>query len=129
MKAHEASKGHCTGVSSGAIGIVYNRELVARKNLPIPRTWEDLLNPAYKGEVQMPNPNSSGTAYTIIAGLIQIWNEDKAFDYLKKLHPTSTPIRVPERRRSSRWRAGRAPSRSASTWRRSRPSRADSRSS
>jgi iron(III) transport system substrate-binding protein len=87
IKAHEASKGYCTGVSSGAIGIVYNRELVARKNLPIPRTWEDLLNPAYKGEVQMPNPNSSGTAYTIIAGLIQIWNEDKAFEYLKKLHP------------------------------------------
>jgi iron(III) transport system substrate-binding protein len=87
IKAHEAAKGHCTGVSSGAIGIVYNRELVAKKNLPIPKTWEDLLNPAYKGEVQMPNPNSSGTAYTIIAGLIQIWNEDKAFEYLKKLHP------------------------------------------
>jgi iron(III) transport system substrate-binding protein len=87
VKAHEASKGHCVGVSSGAIGIVYNRELLQKKGFPVPKTWEDLLNPAFKGEVQMPNPNSSGTAYTIIAGLIQIWNEDKAFDYLKKLHP------------------------------------------
>lgn len=87
VKAHEAAKGHCTGVSSGAIGIVYNRELLARKGYPVPRSWEDLLNPAFKGEVQMPNPNSSGTAYTIIAGLIQIWDENRAFDYMKKLHP------------------------------------------
>jgi iron(III) transport system substrate-binding protein len=87
IKAHEASKGHCTGVSSGAIGIVYNRELLARKGFTVPRTWEDLLKPEYKNEVQMPNPNSSGTAYTIIAGLIQIWDENRAFDYLKRLHP------------------------------------------
>ncbi len=87
IKAHEAAKGHCTGVSSGAIGIFYDRELTARKNLPVPKTWEDLLDPACKGEVQMPNPNSCGTAYTNIAGLIQIWDEDKAFAYLKKLHP------------------------------------------
>lgn len=86
IKAHEQSKGHCVGVSSGAIGIVYNRELVQRKNLPVPKNWEDLLNPAYKGEVQMPNPNSSGAAYTIIAGLVHLWGEDKTFEYLKKLH-------------------------------------------
>jgi iron(III) transport system substrate-binding protein len=84
--AHRASQQNCVGVSSGAIGIAFNRELMQRKNLPIPRTWEDLLNPAYRGEVQLPNPNSSGTAYTIIAGLIQLWDEDRAFDYLKRLN-------------------------------------------
>jgi iron(III) transport system substrate-binding protein len=36
--------------------------------------------------VQLPNPNSSGTAYTIIAGLVQLWDEDRAFDYLRRLH-------------------------------------------
>lgn len=86
-RVHAMSGERCVGVSSGAIGISWNRELVARKNLPTPGSWEDLLNPAYRGEIQLPNPNSSGTAYTIIAGLIQLWDEDRAFDYLRRLHP------------------------------------------
>ncbi|NMJ40124.1 ABC transporter substrate-binding protein [Roseomonas sp. JC162] len=85
-RAHEASGGRCVGVSSGAIGIAYNTEVMARRNLPIPRSWEELAGPAYRGEVQLPNPNSSGTAYTIIAGLVQLWDEDRAFEYLKRLN-------------------------------------------
>ena len=34
----------------------------------------------------MANPASSGTAYTMIATLVQLMGEDKAFDYLKALH-------------------------------------------
>ncbi|MBR0672259.1 ABC transporter substrate-binding protein [Neoroseomonas soli] len=86
QNVHRITEGRCVGVSSGAIGIAWNRELMARKALPIPRSWADLLNPAYRGEIQLPNPNSSGTAYTIIAGLVQLWDEDRAFDYLKRLH-------------------------------------------
>ena len=86
QQAHRASGGRCVGVSSGAIGIAYNSEVMARRNLPIPRSWEELAGPAYRGEVQLPNPNSSGTAYTIIAGLVQLWDEDRAFEYLKRLN-------------------------------------------
>lgn len=86
QNVHRITEGRCVGVSSGAIGIAWNRELMARKSLPIPRSWEDLLNPAYRGEIQLPNPNSSGTAYTIIAGLVQLWDEDRAFAYLRRLH-------------------------------------------
>ncbi len=86
INVHRITEGRCVGVSSGAIGIAWNRELMARKNLPIPRSWADLLNPAYRGEIQLPNPNSSGTAYTIIAGLVQLWDEDRAFAYLRQLH-------------------------------------------
>lgn len=85
-RAHEASGGRCVGVSSGAIGIAYNTEVMARRNLAVPRSWEELAGPAYRGEVQLPNPNSSGTAYTIIAGLVQLWDEDRAFAYLRRLH-------------------------------------------
>jgi iron(III) transport system substrate-binding protein len=86
QRVHAMSGERCVGVSSGAIGLAWNRELMARKNLPLPGSWADLLNPAYRGEIQLPNPNSSGTAYTIIAGLVQLWDEDRAFDYLKRLH-------------------------------------------
>jgi len=86
QRVHRIAGERCVGVSSGAIGIVWNRELMARRNLPLPRSWADLLNPAYRGEIQLPNPNSSGTAYTIIAGLVQLWDEDRAFDHLRRLN-------------------------------------------
>jgi iron(III) transport system substrate-binding protein len=74
------------GIYSGPLGFGYNTELLAKKKLAIPKTWNDLLKPEYKGEIQSANPSSSGTAYTMIATLVQLMGEDQAFDYLKKLH-------------------------------------------
>ena len=74
------------GIYSGPLGFGYNPELLARKKLPVPRTWADLTKPIYKGEVQVANPASSGTAYTMIATLVQLMGEEKAFEYLKLLH-------------------------------------------
>ena len=47
---------------------------------------EDLIKPEFAGEVQMANPNASGTAYTAIATIVQVFGEDEAFKYLKALH-------------------------------------------
>ena len=66
----------------GVMSFMVNKDLVKT----MPADWADLLKPEYKGEVQMANPASSGTAYTVIATLVQIMGEDKAFDYLKSLH-------------------------------------------
>jgi iron(III) transport system substrate-binding protein len=74
------------GVYASVLGFGFNTELVARRNLPEPRCWADLLNPAYRGEIQVANPNSSGTAYIVIATLVQMMGEEPAFDYLKRLH-------------------------------------------
>ena len=74
------------GIYSGPLGFGYNTELLAKKKLAVPKTWADLLKPEYKGEIQSANPASSGTAYTMIATLVQLMGEDQAFEYLKKLH-------------------------------------------
>lgn len=74
------------GIYSGPLGFGYNTELLKKKNMPIPQTWEDLTKPVYKGEIQVANPASSGTAYTMIATLVQLMGEDKAFDYMRRLH-------------------------------------------
>ena len=74
------------GIYSGPLGFGYNTELLAKKKLKVPQTWADLLNPALKGEIQVSNPASSGTAYTMVATLVQLMGEDKAFDYMKALH-------------------------------------------
>jgi len=86
VKQNADSGGKTVGIYMGALGYGYNTELLTKKGVKPPACWADLLKPDYKGEVQMANPNSSGTAYVAIATLVQIMGEDKAFDYLKKLH-------------------------------------------
>ena len=82
----DQSKFKTVGIYSGPLGFGYNTELMAKKKLAVPKTWNDLLNPALKGEIQVANPASSGTAYTMVATLVQLMGEDKAFEYMKQLH-------------------------------------------
>ena len=86
MRQAEQSKYRTVGVYAGALGFGYNTELLAKKGLPEPKCWADLLDPKFKDEVQVADPNSSGTSYTMLATMVQIMGEDKGFDYLKKLH-------------------------------------------
>jgi len=74
------------GIYSGPLGFGYNTELIAKKKIAVPKSWADLLKPEYKGEIQVANPASSGTAYTMVATLVQLMGEDKAFEYMKGLH-------------------------------------------
>ena len=74
------------GIYSGALGYGYNEDLLAKNNLPVPACWKDLLKPEYKGHVQMANPNSSGTAYTTLATIVQLFGEDEGFEFMKGLH-------------------------------------------
>ncbi|MCC7067026.1 MAG: ABC transporter substrate-binding protein [Burkholderiales bacterium] len=79
--------GHRTvGIYLGALGFGYNEKTLASKKLAAPKCWADLIDPKYKDEVQMPDPNSSGTAYTMLATLVQLMGEEKAFAYMKALH-------------------------------------------
>jgi iron(III) transport system substrate-binding protein len=82
----KAAKDRTIGIYSGALGWGYNEEMLKKDGLPAPQCWADLIKPIYKGKVQMANPNSSGTAYTTLATLVQLKGEDAAFDYLKALH-------------------------------------------
>jgi iron(III) transport system substrate-binding protein len=78
------------GFYTSAIGFGWNDEVIRKKKLPVPKCWADLVDPRYKGEIETSHPASSGTAYTILAGLVQMMGEDAAFDYLKKLHRNIT---------------------------------------
>jgi iron(III) transport system substrate-binding protein len=86
VKQAEQSKFRTVGVYAGALGYVYNSEQLAKRGLKAPACWADLAKPEFKDEVQVADPNSSGTAYTKVATLIQLMGEDKAFEFLKALH-------------------------------------------
>ena len=74
------------GIYLGVLGIGYSEETLTKKKLAKPACWKDLLKPEYRGELQIANPNSSGTAYVAIASLVQIMGEEKAFEFLKGMH-------------------------------------------
>ena len=40
----------------------------------------------FKGKIVMSNPNSSGTGFLAVSGLIQLMGEEKAYEYVDKLH-------------------------------------------
>lgn len=78
--------GHFSGLALVPAGFIVNNDILKEKGLEAPKTWEDLADPKYKGEVMMANPAISGTNYAIVSGLIQAWGEEKAWDYFKKLN-------------------------------------------
>jgi iron(III) transport system substrate-binding protein len=82
----EAASNKTIGVYSGALGFGYNKDLLAKNGLPEPKCWADLIKPEFKGQVQIANPNSSGTAYTMLATMVQLMGEDAGFEYMKALH-------------------------------------------
>jgi len=85
--AQAESGGNATiGIYSGALGYGYNEEVLMANNLPVPSCWKDLIKPEYKGHVQMANPNSSGTAYTTLATIVQLFGEEEGFEFMKALH-------------------------------------------
>jgi len=86
VKQAEQSGFKTVGIYAGALGFGYNTELLAEKGLSEPKCWADLAKEEFKGEVQIANPNSSGTAYTALATFVQMMGEDAAFEYLKALH-------------------------------------------
>ncbi|MGX2947650.1 ABC transporter substrate-binding protein [Frederiksenia canicola] len=74
-------------VYMGILGYGVNLDRLKKLGIEkVPSSWEDLLDPSLAGEIQIADPQSSGTAYTAIATFVQLWGEDKAFEYFKKLH-------------------------------------------
>lgn len=78
-----------TGFCVLTLGIGINDERYAKlfPDIPRPQSWEDLLTPAYKGEIVLTNPVASSTAYLFVQNQLQRLGWDKGWDYLLTLAP------------------------------------------
>lgn len=64
-----------------------NTERLKQKGLPMPASWKDLEDPAFKGEVLMPDPNSSGTGYLHVNAVLQTMGEEAGWAQLEAVDP------------------------------------------
>ena len=65
--------------------IAINEVMLQNLGLPVPVSYEDLLNPIYQGLIMMPNPRSSSTGHLFLAYLINKLGEDEAYIYFDDL--------------------------------------------
>ncbi|MFB3819250.1 MAG: extracellular solute-binding protein [Candidatus Methylomirabilales bacterium] len=83
--------GFWSGWYLGALAVLVNEKRfqaeLQPKGLKLPATWDDLLNPAYKGEVIAANPATTGGAVIFMATQIfRLGSEEKGFQYIAELH-------------------------------------------
>lgn len=72
-------------VALSSNAIVINKDILSKKNLTSPKSYNDLLKPEYKDLIAMPNPSVSGTGYIFLKSLVNTMGEAKAYEYFDKL--------------------------------------------
>jgi iron(III) transport system substrate-binding protein len=78
------------GITAWETAFIVNTVELAKLGLEIAnvKSYNDLLEPKLKGHIVMSNPNSSGTGFLTVAGVLQLRGKDTeiGWDYLSKLH-------------------------------------------
>ncbi|NWL86998.1 hypothetical protein DMN77_05220 [Paenibacillus sp. 79R4] len=86
-------QGYWTGMYMGPLAIGVNEQVWKQDpllaDLPLPERYEDLLRPELKGKIEIPDPETSGTGYTLLASLAQERGEDQAIALVHALKQQS----------------------------------------
>ena len=94
-RATASSRSTGSSSASAAIRRCWRRSRCRRR-----AAGADLVKPEYRGEIELSNPVTSGTGYTILATLVALYGEDGAFAYLKRARRrtwSATRSRAPRR--------------------------------
>ncbi|MEW6673913.1 MAG: extracellular solute-binding protein [Thermodesulfobacteriota bacterium] len=64
---------------------LYNEKVLKSLQLPPPKTWKDILNPIYRGNVVQTLPYASGTVHEVVEILLQGFGEKEGWAYNRLL--------------------------------------------
>lgn len=73
------------GVSLVMVGLMTNNDILQKKGLSAPKTWADLSDPRYKGEVLIADPGISGTNYALLSCMLQTRGQEEGWKYFVEL--------------------------------------------
>ena len=71
-EGYKDNEGYWISKGVTVVGFLVNNKILEDKNLPIPKTWEELIDEKYKDEIIMANPAVSGTSFANVKGLLDI---------------------------------------------------------
>ncbi|MDR1429590.1 MAG: ABC transporter substrate-binding protein [Spirochaetaceae bacterium] len=89
-----AADGTWTGFCVLTLGIGVNENRFAEKfpGKALPRTWDDLADPAFKGEIIFTDPVASATGYLFLQSQLQGRGEAQGWDYFRRLTPLAAQL-------------------------------------
>ncbi|MCR5156530.1 MAG: extracellular solute-binding protein [Butyrivibrio sp.] len=67
-------EGYWTPFTELPIVFVYNKKLVSFSE--VPSTWSEIFDSKWKGQIAFADPNNSGTSYTILSTMEQLFKEE-----------------------------------------------------
>lgn len=74
------------GMDAWVASVCYNTVEAEKLGLTPPSSWQDLTDAQYEGHIIMPNPASSGTGFLDVSSWLQIFGEDKGWEFMDALH-------------------------------------------
>jgi len=73
------------GVALSGFGILYNKVLTSRLNLPALETWEDLARPEFFTWISSGDPRASGTVHMTCEIILQAYGFEKGWSLLTRI--------------------------------------------
>jgi thiamine transport system substrate-binding protein len=77
--------GMAVAVDYGFVTLNYDKASVAKRGTPLPKSLEELTQPAYKKWLVVENPATSGPGYAFLLATIANMGEEKAFAWWKSM--------------------------------------------
>ncbi|HEV8309873.1 MAG TPA: extracellular solute-binding protein [Methylomirabilota bacterium] len=65
--------------------LVGNKDRLAKAGFAMPKSWKDLLDPKWKGEIVMPSPFSSGTANMMRYSFLALYGDAEGWKFIEAL--------------------------------------------
>lgn len=81
----KSAEGYYWALGTWSFVLVGNKDKLAEKGYSLPTSWNELLDPKWKGQIVAPSPRTSGTAYMMTYSFLQLYGEDKGWDFLSGL--------------------------------------------
>ena len=73
------------GITARSIALCANQAELRKQNLPLPTSWQDLVNPIYQGKLLILSPGQTSVGYLLISTILQMYGENEGWEYLAQL--------------------------------------------
>jgi iron(III) transport system substrate-binding protein len=79
------SQGNWYNIANFSFVLVGNKDRLAKAGYAMPKSWKELIDPKWKGEIVMPSPLSSGTANMMRYAFLALYGDAEGWKFLEAL--------------------------------------------